>query len=112
MSKRAWDDFDPNKSDPEDEDYTASNKARSKQPRQVLSKSKPRRKKQRTGYKEDASEDISDSMLEENSFGEDYESNDDSDDQEINEATGRPVRRSTKNRSNMTRTAMRRASII
>ena len=91
--KRALD-FDPTKSDSADSDYdaSASRPARSKQSRSQ--RSKPPRKKQKTGF--DGSEEISDqSDATQESYQEDVSQDDIQ--PEIDHKTGRPVRQAKKN---------------
>ena len=92
-SKRALD-FDPNKSDSDDSDYDASAaRARPSKPSKAA-RQRPPRKKQRTAYGADGSEDVSDSEeIAEDSFAEDSEAEEEP---EIDTRTGRPVRRATK----------------
>ena len=92
--KRVREEFDPTKSDPEDSDYDASTSrpARSRAPK--TQRSKPVRKRQKTGYGADGSEDISDSEIAEDSFEEGIIH--DEPEPEINPSTGRPMRRTKK----------------
>ena len=88
--KRALD-FDPLKSDSEDSDYDAV-AARSRGPKvSKPRRSKPARKKQRTSYGGDGSEDISESELSEGSFEDDAPV--DEPEPEVNPLTGRPMRK-------------------
>jgi ATPase family AAA domain-containing protein 2 len=94
--KRKFEDFDPNASDPDDDDYDAKAE-RAAKPKQSKSQPKKRSKRsRRSGYDSDGSEDPSEDDLSE----EDYEDVDDppeeEEDVEINERTGRPKRKTTK----------------
>ena len=89
--KRRLEDFDPLKSDPEDSDYDAS----AARPRPTKSskpqRSKPSRKRQRTTYGGDGSEDISETDAASDSFESDHEL----EEPEV-DARGRPVRQAKK----------------
>ena len=92
--KRVFDDFDPNKSDPEDEDFDVrASRARGSKVLKIR-KSKPSRKKRRMDYGADGSEDMSESDLSEGSFDEAGEEH--IDEPEVDPRTGRPVRKASK----------------
>lgn len=92
MAKRGWD-FDPTRSDPEDEDFDVSADRKVRHPKRSRpAKSTSRRKRQKT--ERYGSEDISDDE-ELDSDEEVLDTAESSEDEEeLNEATGRPVRRS------------------
>ena len=94
--KRALE-FDPLKSDSEDSDYDAvasrSRGSKASKP----SRSKPARKKQRTTYGGDGSEDISESELSQDSFEDDALANEP--EPEVNPLTGRPLRKARQTRT-------------
>ena len=93
--KRGFDDFDPNKSDPEDEDFDVkASRTRSSKVLKGRIKSKPSRKRPRTHYGADGSEDISESDLSALSFDGDVEEQ--IDEPEVDPRTGRPVRKASK----------------
>ena len=93
--KRNFEDFDPTKSDSADSDYDVST-ARSRGTKSSkIHRTKPARKRQRTMYGADGSEDISDSEVAEDSF-EQEESEPEV--PEIDSRTGRPVRKAAKKR--------------
>lgn len=94
-NKRKADEFDPNKSDSADSTYgaSASRPTRSRPTRSQQGK-QPARKRQRRKVDDDASEDNSDeSLLSDVSVEERVE-----EEPEIDEKTGRPKRKATKNR--------------
>ena len=94
--KRTLEDFDPNKSDSADSTYDASTARPARTKSSKTHRSKPARKRQRTGYGADGSEDISDgSEASEESYA---ENDDEQDEVEIDERTGRPKRKATKQR--------------
>jgi len=94
MPKRAWQDVDPTRSDPADSDYDGSvhqsRGVRGSRTARALSK----RKRPRQSYGDNGSEDISDSALDEEHSVD--SGNNSIHEAEINEATGRPVRRAAK----------------
>lgn len=93
--KRTLADFDPTKSDSADSDYDVS-VARSRGTKSSkIHRSKPIRKKQRTTYGGDGSEDISESEVAEDSYEEEEIV---AEEPEIDSRTGRPVRKATKKR--------------
>ncbi|MCJ1478476.1 hypothetical protein MMC13_007156 [Lambiella insularis] len=93
--KRTLEDFDPTKSDSADSDYDAS-AARSRGTKtSKIHRTKPLRKRQRTGYGGDASEDISESEMAEDTYGEDESA---AEEPEIDSRTGRPIRKAAKKR--------------
>ena len=92
---RVFEPFDPNKSDPEDEDYDAS-VSRGKPNRAIKSrKNKSMRKRKRTARNDSASEDVSES---EPSSDESFEEQQDIESSEVDPRTGRPIRKVSKNR--------------
>ena len=94
--KRRHDEFDPLKSDSDDSTYDASTARPSRAKSSKVHRNKPARKRQRTEYGADGSEDISDeSDASEESFGEDDK---EEEEVEIDERTGRPKRKVTKQR--------------
>ena len=89
--------FDPLKSDSEDSDYDAV-ASRSRGPKASRpSRSKPARKKQRTTYGGDGSEDVSESELSQDSFEDDAHA--DEPEPEVNPLTGRPLRKARQMRT-------------
>ena len=90
-------DLDPLKSDSDDSDYDAvpsrSRGTKASKP----SRSKPARKRQRTTYGGDASEDISESELSQDSFEDDAPA--DEPEPEVNPLTGRPLRKARQTRT-------------
>ncbi|KAH0565820.1 hypothetical protein GP486_000789 [Trichoglossum hirsutum] len=95
--KRKLEDFDPNASDPDDDDYDAKAE-RTVKPKSSKSHSKKRSKRsRRSGYATDGSEDPSDDGLSEEEDYEDVEEVPEEEEEvEINERTGRPKRQTTK----------------
>ena len=92
-AKRLFEEFDPNKSDPEDSDYDASTSRPARNKASRFQRSKPARKRQRPGYGADGSEDISESEVGEESFEED--ASHDEPEPEV-DTRGRPVRQAKK----------------
>ena len=95
-TKRNFEEFDPNKSDSADSTYDVST---TRLPRPKLSKTsrhKPPRKRQRTVYGADGSEDISESDVSEESYND--EGDKEQEEVELDERTGRPKRKITKKR--------------
>ena len=93
--KRALEDFDPNKSDPEDEDYDVSaTQIRGAKPSRSR-KSKPARKRRRTGRTASESEGVSET---EPSSDESFAEEQEYEEPEIDPRTGRPMRKVSKNR--------------
>ncbi|MCJ1321171.1 hypothetical protein MMC15_006515 [Xylographa vitiligo] len=93
--KRTLEDFDPTKSDSDDSDYDASTVRPRGTKASKIHRAKPVRKRQRTTYGGDASEDISESDVAEDSY-EQEESEVEL--PEIDSRTGRPVRKAAKKR--------------
>ena len=93
-NKRKAGDFDPTKSDSDDSTYGASVQRNSRGKPVRSQRSKPSRKRQRREYGDDDSEEIS----EDSDIGEAFFQNEDADDVEIDERTGRPKRKAAKNR--------------
>ena len=94
--KRTLGDFDPNKSDSEDETYGASPSKHSRSRKSKSVTSRPSRKRQRRGYDGDDSsneEQISESDI---SLGESIDEPEDEEEVELG-ASGRPRRRAAKN---------------
>ena len=89
--KRRLEDFDPLKSDPEDSDYDASTARPRPSKSSKPQRNKPSRKRQRTTYGGDGSEDISESDVASDS----YESDHELEEPEV-DAKGRPVRQAKK----------------
>ncbi|KAH0538761.1 hypothetical protein FGG08_004649 [Glutinoglossum americanum] len=94
--KRKFEDFDPNASDPDDDDYDAKAE-RAARPKPSKNQPKKRSKRsRRSGYATDGSEDPSDDDVSEEDYEDVEEAPEEEEDVEINERTGRPKRRATK----------------
>ena len=94
VGRRGLDDFDPNKSDPEDEDYDVKTpRSKSSRPTKIHRK-KPTRKRKRNPELGSASEDLSESEVpSDESFEDEVQEQ-----PELDPRTGRPLRKTTKRR--------------
>ncbi|KAI9776939.1 MAG: hypothetical protein M1839_009181 [Geoglossum umbratile] len=94
--KRKFEDFDPNASDPDDDDYDAKAE-RTAKPKHSKSQLKKRSKRSRkSGYDTDGSEGPSEDELSEGDYEDAEDPPEEEEDVEINERTGRPKRKTTK----------------